>query len=142
VAPEYSARSLETGAEVSLGALRGRIVLLNVWALWCGPCRHELPALEKLRSSYRGAGLEVVGVNIDGRGQEALIRRFSLDAGIHYPIWLDPDDRVSNQFGVIALPTTFLIDQFGRVRWRGTGALDARSLELNRLIGEVVPGRS
>ena len=93
-----------------------------------------------IRPRYSRAGLEVVGLSIDRRGQEALIRRFSLNAGIDYPIWLDPDDWVSNQFGIVGLPTTFLIDRAGRVRWRGDGELDTRTFELENVIREVLSG--
>jgi thiol-disulfide isomerase/thioredoxin len=137
--PEFSATSLLTGEQTSLGSLRGRIVLLNVWAIWCEPCRHEMPALEKVRSRYHGEGLEVIGVNIDGRGQETLVRTFSKAQGIDYPVWLDPDDRVSNQLGIAQLPTTLLIDRAGRVRWRRVGMVGDRDAELNRAISEALP---
>jgi len=137
-APDYSARSLETGEQVSLESLRGRVVLLNVWAMWCGPCRHEMAALDGLRSRHAASGLEVIGVNIDGRGERGLVRTFSRVARVSYAVWLDPDDRVSSRFGVTQLPATFLIDREGRLRWRHVGTLGTQDTGLSKTLDEVL----
>lgn len=118
--PAYAAVSLE-GDSVSLGAMRDTVVLLNVWATWCHPCRDEIPELVALRKKYQGKPFEIVGVSIDAAGAEPLIGAFMQEFRMDYPIWLDPEDRVSTQYLLIGVPTTFLLDKRGVLRWRHTG---------------------
>ena len=119
-APAYSARSLD-GDSVSLAALRGRPVLLNVWATWCHPCRDEIPHLRALHERYRARGLALVGVSVDAEGSEGAIRDFMKEFAMTYPIWRDPDERVSARFLVVGVPATFLVDRDGVLRYRKTG---------------------
>jgi peroxiredoxin len=119
-APAYESRTLD-GAPASLAALKGKVVLLNVWATWCHPCRDEIPELEALHQRFRARGLEVIGVSVDAAGMEAGIRSFMTDFRMTYPVWLDPDERVSAQFLTTGVPETFLIDRAGVIRWRKIG---------------------
>lgn len=128
-APDYSAVSL-TGDSVSLAQLRGRVVLLNVWATWCHPCREEIPVLQALHARYASRGLELVGVSVDARGEEATIREFATDFRMTYPLWLDPDERVQSTFLAIGVPATFLIDRDGVLRWRHVGPVRAEDTTL------------
>jgi peroxiredoxin len=130
-APRYSAVTL-TGDSVSLEELRGRAVLLNVWATWCHPCREEIPVLQALHARYASRGLELIGVSVDGRGEEATIREFAADFGMTYPLWLDPDERVQSTFLAIGVPATFLIDREGVLRWRHVGPVRANDTTLVR----------
>ena len=130
-APHYSAVSL-TGDSVSLSQLRGRVVLLNVWATWCHPCREEIPVLQALHARYASRGLELVGVSVDARGEEATIREFATDFRMTYPLWLDPDERVQSTFLAIGVPATFLIDRDGVLRWRHVGPIRANDTTLVR----------
>ena len=130
-APHYSAVSL-TGDSVSLAQLRGRVVLLNVWATWCHPCREEIPVLQALHARYASRGLELVGVSVDARGQEATIREFATDFRMTYPLWLDPDERVQSTFLAIGVPATFLVDRDGVLRWRHVGPVRANDTTLVR----------
>lgn len=123
-APPYKAVSLE-GDSVSLTALRGRPVLLNVWATWCHPCRDEIPYLRVLHERYRARGLELVGVSVDAEGSEGAIRDFMKEFAMTYSIWRDPDERVSARFLVIGVPATFLVDRDGVLRYRKTGPVQA-----------------
>jgi cytochrome c biogenesis protein CcmG, thiol:disulfide interchange protein DsbE len=134
-APEYSATALD-GESVSLADHHGRLVLLNVWATWCPPCRDEIPALQELHERYVARGLDVVGVSIDGRGERDNIRGFLDGFGVTYPIWLDPGERVTSVFRTQGVPTTFLINRDGTLLWRHVGPVTADHAELNRLIGE------
>jgi cytochrome c biogenesis protein CcmG/thiol:disulfide interchange protein DsbE len=118
--PAYRAIDLERDS-VSLAALRGRVVLLNVWATWCHPCRDEIPELREVHATYRDRGLELVGVSVDVDGAEDHIREFMKEFDMTYPIWLDPEERVSTQFLIVGVPATFLIDREGVLRWRKTG---------------------
>lgn len=130
-APHYSAVSL-SGDSVSLAQLRGRVVLLNVWATWCHPCREEIPVLQALHARYASRGLELVGVSVDARGEEATIREFATDFKMTYPLWLDPDERVQSTFLAIGVPATFLIDRDGVLRWRHVGPIRANDSTLVR----------
>ena len=122
-APNYKTVSL-SGDSVSLAAFRGKPVLLNVWATWCHPCRDEIPELQAIHERYRTRGLELVGVSIDADGNDDVIRQFMQDFKMTYPIWRDPDERVSTRFLVVGVPATFLIDRQGVLRWRKTGPIE------------------
>jgi cytochrome c-type biogenesis protein len=121
-APDYSSVTL-AGNAISLAALRGKTVLLNVWATWCAPCKEEIPYLEKLHGEYSGRGLEIVGVSVDARGEEKKIEGFARDLSMTYPVWLDPDQRVMSSFLAIGVPASYLIDRDGILRWRHLGVL-------------------
>lgn len=120
--PAYSALSL-TGDTVSLADLRGKVVLLNTWATWCHPCRDEIPELQALHEKYAARGLELIGVSVDTDGADEAIREFMRDYRMTYPVWRDPGERVSAQFHTVGVPTTFLIDRAGVLRWRKTGPI-------------------
>ena len=137
-APAYAAETLD-GERMALERLRGRPVLLNVWATWCHPCREEIPALEQLHRAYAPRGLEVVGVSIDQGGQQQAIREFLAEFGASYPIWLDPDGDIQSTYSTIGVPTTFLIGPEGKVLWRHVGPVRADDAELRRLIEESLP---
>ena len=130
-APDYRTASL-SGDSVSLAQMRGRVVLLNVWATWCHPCREEIPVLQALHERYASAGLNLVGVSVDARGEEDTIREFANDFNMTYPLWLDPDERVQSTFLAIGVPATFLIDRNGILRWRHVGPVRSSDATLMR----------
>lgn len=121
-APEYSA-TLLSGDTVSTADLKGKVVLLNVWATWCAPCREEIPYLQSLYESRKGDGLEIVGVSVDARGQEETIEGFRQDFGMTYPIWRDPDERVQTLYMALGVPASYIIDRKGVLRWRRLGVV-------------------
>ncbi len=131
--PPYRTVAL-TGDTVSLAAERGKVVLLNVWATWCHPCRDEIPELQKLHEQYGKQGLELVGVSVDVDGSDDTIREFMSEFRMTYPIWRDPAERISAQFLVVGVPTTFLIDRRGVLRWRKTGPIPVGDTTLTRAI--------
>ena len=119
-APTYAAERLD-GTPIALADLRGQGVLLNIWATWCKPCREEIPALERLHQANAPRGLVIAGVSIDVVDDTARISGFARDLGATYPLWLDRDDRVSMVFRSIGVPSTYLIDRAGVLRWRHMG---------------------
>lgn len=123
-APPYSAVDL-AGNTVQLSDLRGKVVLLNVWATWCPPCREEIPALQEIYDRNVERGFEVVGVSVDGRNERENVRRFADQMEMTYPIWHDPDDVVGSRFRTVGVPTTFLIDRDGVLVWRHMGPVEA-----------------
>ena len=113
------------GDSVALTDVRGEVVLLNVWATWCVPCRQEAPELESLHQRYGDQGLRVVGVTVDNRGAEDQIREFIDRFGMTYDIWWDPDGSAIDEFGAVGVPLTVLLDRDGRVAWRHLGTFNA-----------------
>ena len=109
------------GNAVSLADFRGKVVLLNVWATWCAPCRKEMPALDRLQQKLGGSGFEVVAVSID-RGGVASVRPFYGEIGIRtLAIYVDPSTQAATKLKTIGIPTTLLVDCEGRELWRKTG---------------------
>ena len=135
-APAYAAHALDDGP-ASLEALRGRVVLLNVWATWCKPCRAEMPALQRLQVEYGERGFDVIGVSIDA-GDSADITGFAHSVGATYRLWHDPDNAVSNVFRTVGVPSTYLIDRAGVLRWQHVGVVDAVDAELRAVIEEAL----
>ncbi len=113
-APAFTLPNL-AGGTVSSASFKGHVVLVNFWATWCGPCRQEMPALDRLARQYAPAGLVMVGISVDaGTGPvKALLAR----SPVHYPILLDADTRVSTAYHVEAMPSTFIIDRHGEIRY-------------------------
>lgn len=119
--PEFSLPPLE-GRTVTLVRLRGQVVLLNFWATWCLECRPELPALEALHRRFGPRGLAVVGVNT--REGPLVVRNYVRELGLTFPLLLDSDGTVTRRYGVIGLPTTFLVGRDGRAVALAVGARD------------------
>jgi peroxiredoxin len=119
-APAYGASSLD-GDSVSLGELRGKVVLLNFWATWCAPCRHETPFLDSLHAVRSPDGLEVVGVSVDAGDARGEVAAFVRELGVRYTILLDPQMRGLDHYRVLGLPATFLVDRDGILRWMRFG---------------------
>ena len=141
LAPAYHTVSL-SGDSVSLASHRGKVVLLNVWATWCRPCREEIPQLQALHEKYNARGLDILGVSIDVEGADEAIRDVVREFGMTYPVWRDPDERVSNQFNVVGAPTTFLIDRNGVLRWRKTGAIQPSDTSLTTALERALAARA
>ena len=140
-APAYRAVST-TGDSVSLAALRGKAVLLNVWATWCHPCRDEIPELQRLHERYRDRGLEIVGVSVDDAGADGAVRDFMRRYGMTYPVWRDPAEAVSATFLVVGVPATFLIDREGVLRWKKTGPIAPGDTALAAAVERTLGDRS
>ena len=136
-APVYRAVSL-AGDSVSLAGLRGKTVLLNVWATWCHPCRDEIPELREIHARYRARGLELIGVSVDADGSDNAIRDFMKEFAMTYPIWRDPEERVSARFLVVGVPATFLIDRQGVLRYKRTGPVQPNDPALTAAIEQAL----
>ncbi len=121
--PDYRVASLD-GRPADLARLRGQVVLLNLWATWCVPCRQELTDLAALHRARRADGLTIVAASVDDREGRDEVARFVRQRKLPFAVWLDPDDRASKLFGVRSLPTTLLIGRDGTIRWRRDGVLD------------------
>jgi peroxiredoxin len=114
-APSFTLAN-RAGGEVSLAALKGKVVMINFWASWCGPCRQEFPALDAIYGKYKPMGFEMVGINVESEKADA--EKFLGAMPVSFPILFDPENKVSGSYGVSAMPTTFLVDRQGRLRWQ------------------------
>jgi peroxiredoxin len=119
MAADYVATTL-AGDTFDVAAMRGRVVVLNVWATWCRPCVKEMPALQRLWERNREAGLVVVGVSIDSPAllmgdAETAVRSFVDDLDLTFPIVVDPERRIEEGYPVAGYPMTFVIDRDGRI---------------------------
>ena len=136
-APRYAATTL-AGDSATTSSLAGKVVLLNIWATWCAPCREEIPYLQSLYEQHRQAGLEIIGVSVDARGQEEAIREFVKDFGMTYPVWRDPDERVQSMFLALGVPASYLIDRAGILRWRRLGTISEADTSLTRALADAL----
>jgi len=126
------------GVEISLSSFKGKVILVNFWATWCGPCKNEMPSLNKLYNTYRDKGLTVIGISID-RSAEA-VRNFMKKIPLDLPVLLDGNLIISKKYKVFAYPTTFLIDRDGILREKFIGEEDWSDTELNTLIKRYLNG--
>ena len=110
------------GGTQSLGALKGKIVFLNFWATWCGPCRDEMPSMEALYSRYKDRGFDILAVNCMEEEQDVVA--FMRDNGLSFPVALDEDGKVGAAYGIQAIPTTFILDRDGKIIVRFVGSID------------------
>ncbi|MEW6119917.1 MAG: TlpA disulfide reductase family protein [Pseudomonadota bacterium] len=113
-APALQAVDLQ-GTPRTLDDYRGRVVLLNFWAAWCPPCRREMPSMERLRQKMQGRPLEIVAV--DSAEPIEDVKAFLATMTLGFPILLDPEGVNTRRWKVYALPTTFLLDGEGRIRY-------------------------
>jgi cytochrome c biogenesis protein CcmG/thiol:disulfide interchange protein DsbE len=110
------------GQPISLGALRGRVVVLNFWASWCYPaCYDEAPVLARAWERFKDKGVVMIGVNIQDKEEPA--KKFLAQFGHTFPNAPDPGGRVSVDYGVYGVPETFFIDKAGRIRFKQVGAV-------------------
>ncbi|MBT8131672.1 MAG: TlpA family protein disulfide reductase [Gammaproteobacteria bacterium] len=117
-APDFALKSL-AGENVRLSELRGQVVMINFWASWCGPCRQEMPHLEALHQRYESLGFTLLGINVEQERRDA--DRMLADMELSFPILFDNRNAVSKLYGVIAMPSTVLIDRSGQVRYVHNG---------------------
>ena len=125
------------GKSISLKSLRGKVVFLNFWATWCLPCRHEMPAMERLYGRLKEKGFEILAVSIDARGEE-VVAPFVKKLGLTYPILMDRDMDALRAFGVRGMPTTFLIDREGRIAHLAVGAREWDGKDALKLIRGIM----
>jgi peroxiredoxin len=107
--------STPEGGSLSLADFGGRVVLLNFWATWCGPCKEEMPSMERLYQKHRAQGLVVLALSNDSEGSTTRVARFIKEGGFTFPVALDPRLKVAALYGVRVLPSSFVIDRKGKV---------------------------
>lgn len=129
--PAFDANTA-AGREISLADYRGQVILLNFWATWCVPCVTEMPELQALHLKFQGKGLAVLAINIEET--RPVVTRFGRRLKLSFPLVLDPDGRIHKTYGVIGLPSTFLIGRDGRPVGLAVGLRDWTGQDADTLI--------
>lgn len=118
--PDFALPSVQDKKVVDITKYRGKAVLINFWATWCGPCVQEIPSLVSLQNEFGPQGLTVIGVSMD-QGGEGSVQKIIEKKGINYPVVMG-DAKISRDFGgIFGIPASFLVDQSGNVRKRFDG---------------------
>lgn len=135
-APDFVLENLR-GGNTSLKDYKGKVVLFNFWATWCMPCRAEMPGMETLWQKYKEQGFVVVAVSND-EGSKKRVETFSKLLDLSFPILLDPEGEVNDQYKVSNMPTSFLIDRNGKIISRIVGSDDWTSPEAIQLVEDLL----
>jgi len=112
-APDFTFPDLN-GREVSLSDHRGKVVLVNIWATWCPPCRQEMPSMQRLYEKFKGENFEILAIGIDSEGREA-VAPFMRKMSLTFPALLDPGETIRPLYGITGVPESFIIDKKGIV---------------------------
>lgn len=129
--PEFVGQTLDRKT-ISLANLQGKVILLNFWATWCNECRSKMPMFERLHREFATQGLSVIGIN--ARERTATVREYSKELGLTFPLVLDSRGEISAAYGVIGLPTTFLIRRDGQAVALAVGSREWASAPARALI--------
>jgi peroxiredoxin len=113
-APDFTLKNID-GNEVSLSDYKGKIVFINFWATWCGPCRHEVPAFVELQEEYGKDDLVILGISVD-RGDLSVVPAFAKDYNINYEVLYASAEVVAMYGGINSIPTTYIVDREGYIR--------------------------
>ncbi len=138
-APDFTLQDFE-GAKHSLADLRGKVVVLDFWASWCGPCRKSMPLLQKAHQMYRGSGVEILGVNLDEAGRMEAAKKLVAEQGLEFPMLLGGrmGSGLDQSYQVTGIPTTLVIDKKGIIRFRHIGYRDNLDQLVSRNIEELL----
>ena len=125
-APDFALKNAK-GEIVTLASLKEKVVVINFWATWCGPCRAEIPGFLDVYDDYKSKGLEIVGISLDSDGWES-VEPFVNKYDITYPVVLGNRETIRNYGGINAIPTTFIVDRNGNIAVRHVGFMSKNDL--------------
>jgi peroxiredoxin len=134
-APDFTLPSA-AGSNLRLREQRGQVVMLNFWATWCGPCRREMPHLNRIYGKYKPAGFLLLGVNVDEDPANA--RGLASKLGVTFPVLFDSKQSVSRLYDLSTMPSTVIIDRDGRVRYVHLGYKDGYEDEYEKQVAELL----
>jgi peroxiredoxin len=138
-APDFTASTLDSvPREKRLADYRGKVLMINVWATWCLPCRVEMPSIEALNKAYASKGLKIVAVSIDDPGTDATIRAFVKQYGLTFEVLHDPTKRISDLYDITGYPETFIVGKDGVIRKKLMSATDWNSPEARALVDRLL----
>lgn len=135
MAADFTLKSA-SGQNIKLSELRGEVVMINFWASWCGPCRQEMPLLDKLYKQYKPMGFTLLGVNVEEDASAA--RRMLKDIPVGFPVLFDARQEVSKAYQVSGMPSTALVDRDGRVRYIHRGYQPGDEADYERQIKALI----
>lgn len=138
--PPYTTELLD-GKKFDIAAERGNVVFLNLWATWCGPCRFEIPELQKLHQKYASRGFKVVGISLDDTGAGG-VKQFVSQHSMTYPIAYDPDGKIATIFQSSVLPTSVIVDRSGQIVWKKFGQVSMDDPTLNDALTKALDAKS
>lgn len=122
-APAFLVTNVRTGKPASLADYRGKVILLNIWATWCDPCRLEMPSLEKLNSRLKGTDFRIVAVSVDKDGPD-VVMKFVNELGLHFDILQDRTGTIQTTLQTTGVPESFVIDRNGVIIKKVIGAAE------------------
>jgi peroxiredoxin len=140
-APNFKATDLASGATRTIADYRDKVVLLNVWATWCEPCKVEMPSMEELYRAYGPRGVHIVAVSIDDAVPEDSIRAYAKDLGLTFEILHDPTHQIERAYQTTGYPESFVIDRGGTIRKKWISAADWNSPASRALFDELLGAR-
>lgn len=138
-APAFEALRLD-GTVSGLAAYRGQVILLNVWATWCGPCRVEMPSMERLQREFAGTDFRIVAVSVDQEGSE-VVRQFAADLGLTFDILHDPTGEIQHIYQTTGVPESWVIDRNGIIVKKVVGATEWDSPTNTALVRMLLDAR-
>jgi peroxiredoxin len=134
-APDFTLKSLD-GGNLRLDEYRGQVVLINFWASWCGPCRQEMPLLDRLHQRYEDTGFAVLGVNVEG--EVAPAREIVDKTNVSFPVLIDKGQLVSELYKLEAMPSTVVVDRDGRIRYIHRGYKPGDEAKYVEVVKELI----
>ena len=134
-APDFTLKSLD-GSNLRLEEYRGQVVLINFWASWCGPCRQEMPLLDRLHQRYEDTGFAVLGVNVEGEVGPA--RDIVDKTKVSFPVLIDTGQQVSERYNLEAMPSTIVVDRDGVVRYIHRGYKPGDESKYVQVVKELI----
>jgi len=134
-APGFTLKNLN-GEEVKLEDFKGKVVFLNFWATWCPPCRLEMPSMEKLYTEFKDKDFAMLAIDLQETTKK--VRAFKQELKLSFPILMDPDGAIGSNYGIMSLPTTYLVDREGYLVGSALGARDWASKKAFALIDHLL----
>ncbi|HET9636269.1 MAG TPA: TlpA disulfide reductase family protein [Gemmatimonadaceae bacterium] len=142
-APDFSAYTLDSTRKVkTLADYRGQVLMINVWATWCLPCRVEMPSIEALQQDYARKGLKIVAVSIDDPGTDEAIRNFAKQYKLTFEILHDPNKDIVDAYDITGYPETFIVGRDGIIRKKLMSATDWNSPDSRALMDRLLTERT
>ena len=138
-APEFTFND-QSGKELSLSQLRGKVVLVNFWATWCPPCLDEMPSMQQLQRRMANKPFEMLALSVDNSWEP--VNRFMKDNGFTLPVYADFDKRISTLYGTLMWPETYIVDKKGKIAYKVVGPKDWTSSEVLKFLDVLVAENS